>query len=130
MTFPLLEVNKVTSVMTREATPDAKRKHDIKAGVYNPYVGRGHGVQPLFARLPSKVSRMLRPMLKHLVGQVRSCSRHAGGVLVAENLDERMPLINSGGVRQAPWAEGTECSAPGTAGVYQVRFVRAVYACG
>jgi len=41
-----------------------------------------------------------------LVGQVRSCSRHAGGILVAENLDERMPLINSGGVRQAPWAEG------------------------
>ena len=41
-----------------------------------------------------------------LVGQVRSCSRHAGGVVIAENLDQSMPLINSGGVRQAPWAEG------------------------
>lgn len=41
-----------------------------------------------------------------LVGQVRSCSRHAGGVVIAENLDKNMPLINSGGVRQAPWAEG------------------------
>jgi DNA polymerase III alpha subunit len=40
------------------------------------------------------------------VGQVRSCSRHAGGVVIAENLDKSMPLINSGGVRQAPWAEG------------------------
>jgi DNA polymerase-3 subunit alpha len=41
-----------------------------------------------------------------LVGQVRSCSRHAGGVVIAEDLDKSMPLINSGGVRQAPWAEG------------------------
>jgi len=41
-----------------------------------------------------------------LVGQVRSCSRHAGGVVIAENLDRSMPLINSGGVRQVPWAEG------------------------
>jgi len=37
---------------------------------------------------------------------VRSCSRHAGGVVIAEGLDRSMPLINSGGVRQAPWAEG------------------------
>jgi len=27
-------------------------------------------------------------------------------VVVAENLDQYMPLINSGGVRQSPWAEG------------------------
>ena len=41
-----------------------------------------------------------------LYGQVRSCSRHAGGVVVGENLNSRMPLINSGGVRQTPWSEG------------------------
>ena len=41
-----------------------------------------------------------------LYGQVRSCSRHAGGVGVGENLDKWMPLINSKGVRQTPWAEG------------------------
>jgi DNA polymerase III alpha subunit len=41
-----------------------------------------------------------------LYGQVRSCSRHAGGVVVGENLDNWMPLINSKGVRQTPWAEG------------------------
>ena len=26
--------------------------------------------------------------------------------MVAENLDQYMPLINSGGVRQTPWSEG------------------------
>jgi DNA polymerase III alpha subunit len=37
---------------------------------------------------------------------ISNCSRHAGGVVIAESLDRNMPLINSGGVRQAPWAEG------------------------
>ena len=32
--------------------------------------------------------------------------RHAGGVVVGEDLNSRMPLINSGGVRQTPWSEG------------------------
>ena len=41
-----------------------------------------------------------------LLGQVRSVSRHAGGVVIGEDLDKWMPLINSGGVRQTPWSEG------------------------
>ena len=44
--------------------------------------------------------------VKALVGQVRSASRHAGGVVIAEDLDKNMPLINSKGVRQTPWSEG------------------------
>lgn len=37
---------------------------------------------------------------------IHNCSRHAGGVVVAEKLDERMPLISSKDVRQTPWSEG------------------------
>jgi DNA polymerase-3 subunit alpha len=44
--------------------------------------------------------------VRALVGQVRSASRHAGGVVIAEDLDKNMPLINSKGVRQTPWSEG------------------------
>ena len=33
-------------------------------------------------------------------------SRHAGGVVIAEDLDRRMPLISSKVVRQTPWSEG------------------------
>ena len=51
-------------------------------------------------------SSAVKTHVEGLVGQVRSCSRHAGGVVIAEDLDKSMPLINSGGVRQAPWAEG------------------------
>ena len=103
--IPFMEVNKVTSVMTREATPDAKRKHDIKAGVYNPTWEEVMEFSPSLRGFLIKYPNV-KTHVEALVGQVRSCSRHAGGVLVAENLDEHMPLINSGGVRQAPWSEG------------------------
>ncbi len=41
-----------------------------------------------------------------LVGQVRQVSRHAGGVVIGEDLDKYMPLISSKHVRQTPWSEG------------------------
>jgi DNA polymerase III alpha subunit len=44
--------------------------------------------------------------VRTLFGQIRSCSRHAGGLVVGEQLDKYMPLIYSGGVRQTPWTEG------------------------
>jgi DNA polymerase-3 subunit alpha len=99
------EVNTVTSIMIREATPLAKQKHGIKAGVYSPtweeVIEFSPTLQTYLAKYPA-----VKTHVEGLVGQVRSCSRHAGGVVIAENLDENMPLINSGGVRQAPWAEG------------------------
>lgn len=37
---------------------------------------------------------------------ISNCSRHAGGVVIAEDLDYHMPLISSKDVRQTPWSEG------------------------
>jgi DNA polymerase-3 subunit alpha len=37
---------------------------------------------------------------------IRSNSRHAGGLVISENVDSCMPLINNGGVLQTPWCEG------------------------
>lgn len=37
---------------------------------------------------------------------ISNCSRHAGGVIISENIDSCMPLINSGGTLQTPWTEG------------------------
>jgi DNA polymerase-3 subunit alpha len=99
------EVNTVTSVMIREATPDAKRKHGIKAGVYVPTWEEVIEFSPALKTYLNKYPQV-KTHVEGLVGQVRSCSRHAGGVVIGENLDSHMPLINSGGVRQAPWAEG------------------------
>ena len=103
--IPFPEVNKVTSVMINEATPEAKRRHGIKAGVYNPTWQEVMELSPSLRGFLVKYPNV-KTHVETLVGQVRSCSRHAGGVLVADNLNKKMPLINSGGVRQSPWAEG------------------------
>ena len=103
--IPFTEANTVTSIMIREATPEAKRKHGIKSGVYAPTWQEVIEFSPALRKYLNKYPQV-KTHVEGLVGQVRSCSRHAGGVVIAENLNENMPLINSGGVRQAPWAEG------------------------
>jgi DNA polymerase-3 subunit alpha len=99
------EVNDVTSVMMMESIGPAKLKHGIKTGIYAPTFDEvmefSDTLKVFLARYPH-----IKTHIETLYGQVRSCSRHAGGVVIAENLNNRMPLINSGGVRQTPWSEG------------------------
>ena len=104
---PFSDVNKVTSVMIEEATPQAKIDNDIKSGVYNPsfeeVVKYSPTLQKFFRKYPEIEERV-----NALQGQIRSCSRHAGGCLIAQDLDSHMPLINNGGVTQTPWSEGQD----------------------
>jgi len=99
------EVNRVTSVMNKEATAPAKKDRGISAGAYTPTFEE-------LLKYSSSLRQFLRKYpevethIKSLHGQVRSVSRHAGGILVADDLDEKMPLINSGGTQQTPWTEG------------------------
>ncbi len=99
------EVNAVTNKMVHEATPLAKKAHGITAGVYNPtfeeLMEYSESLQKFLNKYPD-----VKTHVNALYGQTRSASRHAGGVVVGENLNEWMPLINSGGVRQTPWSEG------------------------
>ena len=44
--------------------------------------------------------------IKTLFKQNRSLGRHAGGVLVCDDLPQKMPLIASKGEPQSPWVEG------------------------
>jgi DNA polymerase III alpha subunit len=103
--------------MMREATPEAKKKHGIKAGVYAPtweeVMDYSPSLQKYLARYPA-----VKAHVEGLVGQVRSCSRHAGGVVIAENLDSNMPLINSGGVQTGTVGRGTERSTLGADGLH------------
>ena len=102
---PFTEVNPVTSKMIFEATPKAKAKHGIKAGVYAPtfeeIMEYSESLQTFLRKYPD-----IKTHVEALYGQVRSTSRHAGGVVIGEDLDKHMPLINSGGVVQTPWSEG------------------------
>lgn len=103
--IPYAEVNNVTSVMMSEATPLAKERHAIKAGVYTPTWEETMEFSKTLNEFLQKYPNVARHVTG-LMGQVRSASRHAGGVVIAENLDRNMPLINSGGVMQSPWSEG------------------------
>jgi len=99
------EVNAVTGKMLFEATPQAKAEHGITAGVYTPtfeeVMKYSKTLQDFLDKYPN-----IKTHVNQLYGSIRSASRHAGGIVVGENLDEWMPLINSKGVRQTPWSEG------------------------
>jgi DNA polymerase-3 subunit alpha len=103
--IPFIEANAATSKMLMEATPLAKRKHGIKAGVYTPtfeeVMEYSDSLKSFLMKYP-KVAKHVNV----LYGQVRAVSRHAGGVVIGEDLDKHMPLINSGGITQTPWSEG------------------------
>jgi len=102
---PFSEVNVVTSKMMGEATPLAKKKHGIKAGVYAPTFEEvmqfSKSLQDFLNKYPD-----IKEHVEAIHGSPRSTSRHAGGVVIGENLDQHMPLIRSGGVVQTPWSEG------------------------
>ncbi len=102
---PFPEVNLVTSKMMKEATPLAKKKHGIKAGVYTPTFEEvmefSTSLRDFLEKYP-----LIKEHVTALHGSPRSVSRHAGGVVIGENLNEHMPLISSGGVIQTPWSEG------------------------
>jgi DNA polymerase-3 subunit alpha len=102
---PFKEVNAVTGRMMFEATPKAKKDHGITAGVYTPtfeeVMKYSDSLRKFLKKYPDIKTHVL-----NLYGQIRSLSRHAGGVVIADNLNQHMPLISSKGVTQTPWSEG------------------------
>ena len=99
------EVNKVTKAMFVEATPRAKKKHGIKAGVYTPTFAEvcefSETLQDFFRNFPE-----VKEQVFGLIGQPRSIGRHAAGAIIGDYLPSKMPLITSKGIRQTPWSEG------------------------
>ena len=103
--IPFTEVNNVTGKMISEATPLAKKANGVKTGVYTPTFEEVMEYSDTLKKFLDKYPHV-KTHIEALLGQVRSVSRHAGGVVIGENLDKWMPLINSRGVRQTPWSEG------------------------
>ena len=99
------EVNVVTKAMLSEATPIAKKKHGIKAGVYTPTFEEvceySDSLKDFFRKHPQIEEQVLG-----LIGSPRSIGRHAAGTIIGDYLPSKMPLITSKGIRQTPWAEG------------------------
>jgi len=62
-------------------------------------------VSPSFRAFMEK-NPQVQESIKILFRQNRSLGRHAGGVLIADDLPNKMPLIASKGEPQSPWCEG------------------------
>ncbi|MEC7405014.1 MAG: DNA polymerase III subunit alpha, partial [Bacteroidota bacterium] len=60
---------------------------------------------PSFQEFVAKYPEVAEP-IAILFKQNKSLGRHAGGVIVSERVDERMPLIMAKGECQTPWVEG------------------------
>lgn len=121
LNVPFQEVNEVTRVMDDEAVASAKNANDIKSGVYTPTVDEYIQFSQSFSEFLEKYPQ-IEQYLKLLEGQIRSQSRHAGGILVVDQINEKIPLIRSkvnkeekekriaAGLQpyiyQTPWTEG------------------------
>ena len=62
-------------------------------------------VSPSFRSFMSKHPEV-QESIQVLFKQNRSLGRHAGGVLIADDLPSKMPLVASKGEPQSPWVEG------------------------
>lgn len=99
------EANEITSKVMDEAVPKAKEANNIKAGKYTPTFEEVKKFSPTFRKFLNEHPDV-KGHLKALLDQVKSVGKHAGGLVILENLDEKMPLITSGDTRQTPWTEG------------------------
>jgi DNA polymerase-3 subunit alpha len=73
--IPFTEVNAVTNVMLKEATPAAKRKHGIKAGIYTPTFDETIEFSDTLRAFLDKYPHVKTHVMA-LYGSYRSCSRH------------------------------------------------------
>lgn len=87
---------------------------DVKAEVFKP--GTDKNLFTLTYEDATKYSKSFRDFIaahpevaepvKILFKQNRSLGRHAGGVIISENISENMPVILARGEPQTPWVEG------------------------
>lgn len=99
------EVNEVTKVMDKETIRRAKDKHGISTGAYEAtyedYLEFSPSLQNFLEKYPQVGEQITK-----LANEPSAIGRHAGGVVIAQDLNRYMPLIASGDVIQTPWSEG------------------------
>jgi DNA polymerase III alpha subunit len=103
--LPFEEVNAATRTVEEDVRKATLKSGDDKNLFVLTY-DEAMQYSPSFKAYMDKYPQ-LQTSIKVLFKQQRSLGRHAGGVLIADDLPSKMPLITSGGEPQAPWLEGT-----------------------
>lgn len=103
--IPFDEVNKATKTVeqdVRKATTKHGEDKNLFVLKYEPALEHSKSFREFIEKYP-EVGEPIKVLFK----QNKSLGRHAGGVIVSENVPERMPLILAKGKPQTPWVEGT-----------------------
>jgi DNA polymerase-3 subunit alpha len=97
-----------TNAATRTVEDDVRKatqKHGDDKNMFVLQYDDAYAHSPSFKAFIDKYPQIAES-IKVLFKQNRSLGRHAGGVLIADDLPNKMPLITSGGEPQSPWVEG------------------------
>lgn len=102
--IPFDEVNKALSPVENDVKKAVFKKGTDK-NLFTLLYEDAVKYSPSFRAFIEKYPEVAEP-IAILFKQNKSLGRHAGGVIVSENIAERMPLIMAKGECQTPWVEG------------------------
>ena len=102
--IPLDEVNEGLKSVEKDVMRAIHKQGDDKNMFVLRYEDALEHCQP-FREFMERHPELVEP-IDVLFKQNKSLGRHAGGVIVSENVDARMPLIMARGEQQTPWVEG------------------------
>jgi len=101
---PFEEVNEVLKVSDKQTKDSVHKKGDDASGWQLTYeLAMEHS--EIFRNFIEKYPQ-LSANLEILLKQNRNLGKHAGGILISENIQSKMPVISVKGESQSPWAEG------------------------
>lgn len=103
--IPHAEINKYTTKIENECLSEAKKIDGFDRAQWVMTYDEAEKYSPTFKELMEKYPEFEKT-IKVLFKQIRNISRHAGGVIIADNTREIMPMIKSGNIMQTPWPEG------------------------
>ena len=98
-------VNKHLAPLERDVKQGLRSDGIETHGPVQPTLEWAMAYSPSFQQLITEHPEIAEP-IGVLFKQNKALGRHAGGVIVSENIDKRMPLILARGELQTPWVEG------------------------
>lgn len=99
--IPFQEVNTMTKKAIEEYRGSVPEEEILPDPDIEEILRYSASAQDFFKKHPE-----LKVWLDYLKGNVRDISRHAGGVIIGDDLFSDMPVIRSGNCLQTPWPEG------------------------
>lgn len=99
-----IEVNKMTNPLEKEVMRQAMGEHEEKSTyvlTHEDCMKYSENYRKFMEKYPK-----VKEHVQNLFMESRSIGRHAGGVILCEDLEKSMPVIKVRGELQTPWSEG------------------------